>query len=123
MAAAVEGPDDQARELAERVAAARARAAELADTFAVSRSGYDAAMERATTLGEQLAVAKRHVANLEKALSTSRCIGMAVGIVMERRGVTSSAAWDLLRQISQRRNRKLRDVAEHIVFTGDIPAA
>ena len=123
MAAASESPDEHARQLAERVAAAHARAAELADTLAVSRSGYDAAMSKAPTLGEQLAVAKRHVANLEHALATSRCIGMAIGIVMERRGVTSSAAWDLLRQISQRRNRKLREVAEQIVFTGDIPAA
>jgi GAF domain-containing protein len=63
----------------------------------------------------------RQEANLRVALDTSRTIGEAIGIVMARHKMTDTAAFALLRQASQSTNTKLRDVAETVTQTGDIP--
>ena len=57
-------------------------------------------------------------ANLEIALKSNRQIGMALGIVMYSRKVTAEAAFDLLREVSQRTHHKLRDVAELVIERG-----
>jgi GAF domain-containing protein len=59
--------------------------------------------------------------NLETALRTNREIGMAVGILMVRYGLTDQAAFDLLRVTSQREHRKLRDIAAEAVYSGELP--
>jgi ANTAR domain-containing protein/PAS domain-containing protein len=59
-------------------------------------------------------------AHLQIALQTNRQIGAAVGIVMYSHRVTAEAAFDLLRQASQRTHRKLRDLAESVVEQGCI---
>ncbi len=56
--------------------------------------------------------------NLNTALATSRRIGAAIGILMATRRTTEDDAFELLRQTSQRQHRKLRDVADDVVFTG-----
>ena len=71
---------------------------------------------------EQLAEAQREIANLQIALQTSRQIGMAVGVLMCRNGWTEDRAFDALRDASQRQHRKLRDLAQEVVLTGDLPA-
>jgi AmiR/NasT family two-component response regulator len=60
------------------------------------------------------------IAHLEAALVSSRRIGAAIGILMARRHVTYDQAFELLRVASQQGNRKLRDVAEDVIFTGDV---
>ena len=50
---------------------------------------------------------------------SNRRIGMAVGILMERHRLTEEQAFDRLRDLSQRRNVKLRDLAEQMIYTGD----
>jgi AmiR/NasT family two-component response regulator len=67
----------------------------------------------------ELAVAAAHAEHLERALVSSRQIGVAMGILMERHRLTQAQAFDRLRDLSQRRNVKLRDVAEEISYTGD----
>jgi transcriptional regulator with GAF, ATPase, and Fis domain len=58
----------------------------------------------------------RHLAeNLEAAMASRAVIEQAKGIVMGRRNVDADEAFDLLRQISQRENVKLRDVARRLV--------
>ena len=59
--------------------------------------------------------------NLERALQSNREIGVAIGILMSRCGLTEQAAFDLLRLTSQHQHRKLRDVAAEIVYTGELP--
>ncbi len=59
--------------------------------------------------------------NLQRALASNRLIGTALGIVMATRKVTAEEAFALLRSVSQRANRKLRDVADDVVFTGALP--
>ncbi len=60
-------------------------------------------------------------ANLQAALDNSRQIGAAIGILMARESITADAAFHRLRRASQSSNRKLRDVADDVVFTGQPP--
>ncbi|GAA4886374.1 ANTAR domain-containing protein [Actinomycetospora straminea] len=54
-------------------------------------------------------------AQLREALKSRDVIGQAKGVLMERRGLTSDEAFDLLRRTSQDLNVKLREVAETLV--------
>ena len=58
--------------------------------------------------------------NLERALETSREIGVAIGVVMTRHGLSRAQAFDLLRIASQHSNRKLAEVAIEVVDAGDL---
>jgi GAF domain-containing protein len=51
-------------------------------------------------------------------LESRDVIGQAKGILMERRKITSTAAFDLLITASSHSNRKLRDVAAELIETG-----
>ena len=67
----------------------------------------------------ELAAAAERAQHLERALVNSRRIGMALGILMERHRLTEAQAFDQLTVISSRRNVKLHQVAEELVYTGD----
>jgi signal transduction histidine kinase/DNA-binding response OmpR family regulator len=66
--------------------------------------------------------AQDEAANLRVALSSNRQIGAALGIIMQRYQIDSDESFARLRSTSQRLNRKLRDVADDVVHTGDLPA-
>jgi AmiR/NasT family two-component response regulator len=70
---------------------------------------------------DELARAQDRIRHLETALETNRHIAMAIGIVMARYGLPEPEAFDVLRRTSQRVHRKLRDLAEEIVYTGEVP--
>jgi len=74
-----------------------------------------------TQAGAETVAARGEVANLRSALETSRCIGMAMGILMVRRGLDEEQAFHVLTTVSQHRNRKLRDIAYDVVLTGELP--
>jgi GAF domain-containing protein len=57
----------------------------------------------------------REVQNLQEAIQTRKAIGQAIGIVMERYGLTEERAFAFLTRLSQHRNVKLRLVAQEIV--------
>ena len=59
---------------------------------------------------------------LDAVLNSNRRIGAALGILMARHRLTHEQAFLRLRQASQNTNRKLRDLAEDILETGDLPA-
>ena len=61
------------------------------------------------------------VTNLEEALKSNREIGVALGVLMTRYALAQQQAFDLLRTVSQRTHRKLRDVASDVAFTGELP--
>jgi signal transduction histidine kinase/CheY-like chemotaxis protein len=67
-----------------------------------------------------LARAENQVSNLERALSSNRRIGAAIGVLMASRHVTSVQAFKLLRRASNESNRKLGDVADRVVLTGSL---
>jgi transcriptional regulator with GAF, ATPase, and Fis domain len=58
---------------------------------------------------------------LDEALDASRRIGMAIGILMGTRRITEPQAFDALRRSSRSLNVKLRDIARHVVDTGELP--
>ena len=60
-------------------------------------------------------------ANLEIALESNRQIGSAIGIVMARELLTADQAFERLRDVSQRQHRKLRDIADEVIRTGQLP--
>jgi GAF domain-containing protein len=64
---------------------------------------------------------RKHVQHLEEALKSNREIGMAMGVLMARGGLTEDEAFAELRRASQYLNRKLRDIAASVVETGRLP--
>jgi GAF domain-containing protein len=52
---------------------------------------------------------------LAEAMTSRSVIDQALGVLMGQQRCTASAAFDLLRQASQHRNRKLRDVAADLI--------
>lgn len=61
------------------------------------------------------------VANLERALTSSRLIGTAIGILMYANKISADDAFQRLAHFSQHHNRKLVDVADHVTRTGELP--
>ncbi len=55
------------------------------------------------------------------ALSSRDVIGQAKGILMERLHLTPDQAFEQLRSMSQRLNRKVRDIAAELAETGEWP--
>jgi transcriptional regulator with GAF, ATPase, and Fis domain len=64
---------------------------------------------------------ERRAENLHLALRTRELIGQAEGILMQRERITADQAFDILRRASQHLNRKLREVAQDLVDTGEGP--
>jgi ANTAR domain len=62
----------------------------------------------------------KQAAELKVALSSSRKIGAAIGIVMAGQKVAEELAFETLRKASQDGNIKLRVLAEEVVRTGDV---
>lgn len=60
-------------------------------------------------------------ANLRRALDSSRTIGAAVGILVERHRLTEAWAFDVLRVASQLSNRRVAELADELVATGALP--
>jgi len=63
----------------------------------------------------------RRADDLRAALATREVIGQAQGILMERERITADQAFDILRRASQHLNRKLREVAQDLVESGERP--
>jgi GAF domain-containing protein len=58
--------------------------------------------------------------NLQAALESRSVIEQAKGILIERHKMTADQAFRLLAEASMRTNRKLRDIAERLVLTGEL---
>jgi GAF domain-containing protein len=67
--------------------------------------------------------ARKLAENLEAALVSRAVIEQAKGVLIERYKVTADHAFRLLTLASMNANRKLRDVADDLVFTGALPTA
>lgn len=73
------------------------------------------------SVAAQASLREQEASHFEAALSSSRRIGTAIGIIMARELVTSEEAFERLRTASQTLNRKLRDIAEEVQRTGTLP--
>jgi GAF domain-containing protein len=58
--------------------------------------------------------------NLQTALESRAVIDQAKGILMERHKLTADQAFQALAQASMHTNRKVRDIADHLVATGEL---
>ena len=111
---------ERRRPTAERVGAAVERAGDLVSRSEDNLAGAQAQIARQS---EELAQLRDKVANLEIALETNRRIAVAVGILMTRHLVVEDAeAFQMLVTCSQQSHRKLREVAEAAVTTGEVPS-
>lgn len=68
-------------------------------------------LANAATFAAQTELAEQ----LRQAVETREVIGKAIGIIMEREGISDDAAFGMLRTASQNGNVKLRDLAEQLV--------
>ncbi|WP_051807272.1 GAF and ANTAR domain-containing protein [Actinoplanes subtropicus] len=75
----------------------------------------------AVAMARRRSEVERREAALHRALSTRDVIGQAKGVLMERQRLSAGDAFDLLRRVSQRLNRKLADVARQLAETGELP--
>jgi GAF domain-containing protein len=95
--------------------------ADRVDAFGVEE------VERAGTVASVAGVAlaaadaEGRAANLEVALSNSRTIGMALGVLAERHGLSEDQAFEVLRRCSMRGNRKLADLARELLHCRELP--
>lgn len=83
-------------------------------------SGQPSPAAQEASAADQLAEARKRIENLEIALRTSRRIGMAMGILMARHGLSDEGAFAILCEVSQHRHRKLREIADDVVYVGDV---
>jgi GAF domain-containing protein len=60
--------------------------------------------------------------NLQVALESRAIIDQAKGVLIERHRLTAEQAFQVLAQASMTANHKLRDIAEHLVITGELLA-
>lgn len=63
------------------------------------------------------------ISQLNEALITRQLIGQAEGILMERYKISAQQAFLVLTRASSSSHSKLRDVAEHLTSSGEIPIA
>ena len=77
----------------------------------------------AAALGLAVSALYEHerAAHLRIALATNRQIGAAMGILMARHRCNSDEAFTALRVTSQQLHRKLRDVADEVIYSGSLP--
>lgn len=80
-----------------------------------------AAVASTCAVGLAALITRVRADNLELALTSSRQIGAAVGIVMAQQRCTYDEALLLIRRASQHTHRKVRDLAEDIMLTGALP--
>lgn len=66
-------------------------------------------------------VVDTHRNDLRAVIASRDVVGQAQGILMERERITAHEAFEVLRHASQDLNVKLRDVAQHLVDTGEDP--
>jgi hypothetical protein len=71
---------------------------------------------------DKIAELTANAVQLEVALSSRDVIGQAKGILMAQNHITAEQAFGILRSKSQILNKKLRDVAEFVTMTGELPS-
>lgn len=76
---------------------------------------------QAVTVGELLDELARQQRQFSEALASRDVIGQGKGILMERYGLTADTAFALMVRYSRTGNRPLREVAEDLVASRQVP--
>lgn len=88
------------------------------DADAIGLAALFVAHARRLLLGSR---SEDRMARQNGALSTSRQIGTAVGVLMTSQGLTGDEAFDLLRRSSRTLLRTVADIADEVSTTGRLP--
>ena len=84
--------------------------------------GDDEAVAHILARHAAVAVASaQHEVTLSLAVDARKLIGQAMGILMERYGLSDDRAFEVLKRYSQDSNTKLRDVAQQLIDTRKLP--
>jgi GAF domain-containing protein len=84
--------------------------------------GDDEAVAHILARHAAVAVASaQNEASLAQAVDARKLIGQAMGILMERYGLSDDRAFEVLKRYSQDSNTKLRDVAQQLIDTRKLP--
>ncbi|WP_212909772.1 ANTAR domain-containing protein [Streptomyces sp. TS71-3] len=62
-----------------------------------------------------IAALQQEVAQMKEALVSHAVVDQAIGVVVTFGGVRPQTGWDVLKEVSQHTNTKLREVAEYLV--------
>ncbi|MFB7505551.1 ANTAR domain-containing protein [Streptomyces broussonetiae] len=62
----------------------------------------------------RIAALETEVAQLRHAITAHATVDQAMGVVIACSGATPETAWEILRDVSQHTNIRLREIAEHI---------
>lgn len=73
------------------------------------------AIEAALARARDLKVLAEGRSQLEQALDSGRQTSIAIGILMERRGLTEQSAFETLRATARKRRRKLEEIGRELV--------
>ncbi|GGU97020.1 hypothetical protein GCM10010260_35910 [Streptomyces filipinensis] len=65
---------------------------------------------------DQLAALQEEVAQLRRAVASHALVDQAIGVVITAAGLRPEQGWEVLKQVSQHTNVKLRDVARWVVL-------
>lgn len=71
-------------------------------------------LEQGDCVHEMIAL-QEEVEQLKQAVVSHAIVDQAMGVVIACSGLRPAAAWDVLKEVSQHTNTKLREVAEHTV--------
>jgi ANTAR domain len=93
----------------------------LAESLSAHLSCYDSPPEPGDLLAEVVRLRDENE-QLKDALQSNRQIGAATGVLMAQHRLTQQQAFELLKGASQNYHRKLRDVANEVLFTGTLPS-
>jgi hypothetical protein len=105
----------QIDELPRRLDTADAERHPLVERTAAADQRADIDREMILELQADGLVSEQHARDLSVALTSSRTIGAAIGILMTSREISADDAFAILRQTSQDTNRKVREIAAEIV--------
>lgn len=96
--------------------------------YSATAGGFDEDAQRRgslladhATIAIDAATSAESADSLKAALESSRVIGAAMGVLAERHAMTTDDAFDLLRLVSNRTNRKISDLAEEFISRGELP--
>ncbi|HEU5487043.1 MAG TPA: ANTAR domain-containing protein [Microlunatus sp.] len=83
------------------------------DSYTLSSDGKDQSVPDEVLV--RLIELQRTADNLSAAVGTQRLIGVAIGVLAQRRQCSSDEAWNMLARLSQDTNVKVREVARVLV--------
>ncbi|MEU2332443.1 ANTAR domain-containing protein [Streptomyces sp. NPDC006654] len=72
-------------------------------------------MPEPPTSADRIAALEEEVAQLRHAMTAHAVVDQAMGVVVAYARVGADTAWEILREVSQHTNTKLREIAEHVV--------